>query len=573
MRVARRVRQTGRGYSTGGTDAAYHCQWWEDILKFGSEEQLESSIRMAYQANLGPKLHSPQFAAREVLRYKGSISSALRERRARALSANRSKKVRLLEQANREALNRLAALHQTGASSNQIKAAHEEAEAAEKALNAELKNGPPLLDLQSVNATSVAAKLPSNSVLVEYFVDHEIPLTGAIKPKKLEGSFAAVVIAPGQEPKMVRLSSNEETATLRHMLTGIVKHPPKDTPKTELDERTKACAQALYTAVVAPLESSFPPGTDTLFLSLDSFLHGVPFAALIDQNGKFLCEKYVLQHLVSGRDLLKKPLPSDGSLTAVCFGNPDYFDLAPKNCARPGRPPLAAATENVYLPQLLGSSVEAEVFGELFSHAGWKTRTLEGTAASEKALRTLGSPRILHLATHGFFLRDADGTIQQNLGPTNSPFADSKFRSGFALAGGSTSFSLWRANQVPAFDNDGIFTAVDASQLDLRNTQLVTLSACETNAGLDMPGMGASSLQQSLLQAGTQHVMTTLWSISDLSTIKFMGEFYVQYLKTQNPVTAMNLNQRQLLRDWAEDHGWHFAIRHAAPFVLTSSQR
>lgn len=553
--------------------AAYRCQWWERILKFGSEQQLESSIRLAYSAQLGPELHSPYYAAREVLRYKSSIASALRERQSRALSAAKSNKVKLLLQASTEASNHLATLHHTGVPAEQIKVAYEKAEAAEKALNAELKSGPSVLNLQSITPEVVAAALPAKSVLVEYFAYYETPVVGKAGNKTLPGSFAAIVIAPGQEPKMVQLGSDEEIVTLRHKLIGVIKYPPKDTPQIQLDERTKALVQALYTTVVAPLESSFPKGTDTLFLSPDSFLHDIPFASLVDADGQFLCEKYALQQLTSGRDLLQKPSPKSGPLTAVCFGNPAYFDLTPKNRARPGTPPLAAATENIFLPQLPGTGIEAELFGKLFTQAGWKTRTLEGTAASEKALRTLGSPRILHLATHGFFLRDADGTTKQNLGPTNSPFADSKLRSGFALAGGSTSFSLWRANQVPAFDNDGIFTAVDASQLDLRNTQLVTLSACETNAGLDMPGMGVSSLQQSLLQAGTQHVMTTLWSISDLSTIKFMGEFYVQYLKTQNPVTAMNLNQRQLLRDWAEDHGWHFAIRHAAPFVLTSSQR
>lgn len=552
--------------------AAYRCQWWENLLKFGSEEQLESSILLAYGANLGPKLHSAQYTAREVLRYKGSIASALGERQARALSANQSKKVRQLREVSLNASNHLAALHHAGASGVQVKAAHEKAEVAEKALNAELKSGPPLLGLESVNANSVASKLPSNSVLVEFFVDHEISLTGVAPPKELQGSFAAVVIAPGQEAKMVRLGSGEELAKLRHSLTGIIKYPPKDTPQAQIDESTKARAQALYAAVVAPLESSFPPGTDTLFLSPDSFLHSVPFASLVDQDGKFLCEKYALHHLASGRDLLKKPLPNGGPLTAVCFGNPDYFDLAPKGRSRPGKPPLAAATENIDLPQLPGSGVEAAAFGELFTKAGWKTRILEGSAASEKALRSLNSPTILHLATHGFFLRDSDGTFKQNLGPTNSPYADSKLRSGFALAGGSTSFRLWSENQVAPFENDGIFTAGDASQLDLRNTQLVTLSACETNLGLDMPGMGVSSLQQSLLQAGAQHVMTTMWPISDVSTVKFMDGFYVQYLKTQNPVAAMNVNQRKLLREWVEDHGWHFAIGNGAPFILTSSR-
>ena len=147
----------------------------------------------------------------------------------------------------------------------------------------------------------------------------------------------------------------------------------------------------------------------------------------------------------------------------------------------------------------------------------------EGGAATKRALVNLHAPRVLHVATHGFFLADA---------PTPAPRADPGLilatrsranrvdspllRSGIALAGAN----LHRE------DGDGILTALEVSALDLWGTKLVVLSACETGLGDVTNGEGVYGLRRAIVLAGAESEVMSLWKVNDAATRDLMVAYY-----------------------------------------------
>jgi CHAT domain-containing protein len=99
------------------------------------------------------------------------------------------------------------------------------------------------------------------------------------------------------------------------------------------------------------------------------------------------------------------------------------------------------------------------------------------------------------------------------------------FHSGIVLTGANRSLSAGSTS----FHNDGIVTAFEVMNLDLTNTQLVVLSACETGLGKIENGEGVFGLQRSFMQAGASNVLISLWKVDDEATRDLMIKFY-QYL-------------------------------------------
>jgi CHAT domain-containing protein len=139
------------------------------------------------------------------------------------------------------------------------------------------------------------------------------------------------------------------------------------------------------------------------------------------------------------------------------------------------------------------------------------SRILLGGEASEEAVKAADSPRILHIATHGFFL------------PANADSEeDPMLRSGLLLANAD----LTLAGHAPEQREDGVLTAYEASTLALEGTELVVLSACETGLGDTASGEGIFGLRRAMQVAGAHAVLSALWSVPDRETAELMTLFY-----------------------------------------------
>jgi CHAT domain-containing protein len=224
------------------------------------------------------------------------------------------------------------------------------------------------------------------------------------------------------------------------------------------------------------------------------------------------------------------------------------------------------------LPQLPNTAQEAEYLQAKSSSWHLKPATFTGTEATEAQVKALHSPYILHLATHGFFLPDIQPTNQ-----TRTLQFDQKMpvvlhnpmqRSGLALAGAELTLDAWKRGEVPDTENDGILMADEVALLDLQNTWLVTLSACDTGIGEARAGEGVLGLRRGFIQAGAQNLLMTLWPVSDKWTVDLMKGFYDVAMRTGNAPDALADVQREYLVKLKTEKNLVFAARLAGPFVM-----
>jgi CHAT domain-containing protein len=161
-----------------------------------------------------------------------------------------------------------------------------------------------------------------------------------------------------------------------------------------------------------------------------------------------------------------------------------------------------------------------------------------GIEAEEKAVKHVKNVRILHLATHGFFLEPAKGQDHFQEKNIENPL----LRSGIALAG---------ANQAYRIENeeDGILTAYEVTGMDLSNTELVVLSACETGIGSVRSGEGVFGLRRAFSLAGAKNMLLSLWPVSDDITADQMIRFYQAYKNGTPPLTALREAQLDTIKN------------------------
>lgn len=170
--------------------------------------------------------------------------------------------------------------------------------------------------------------------------------------------------------------------------------------------------------------------------------------------------------------------------------------------------------------------------------------------ASKEGLRAHPSPRILHIATHGFFLPDQYGPLgpgnpkgdlerqatSPGTAPLPRPVENPLLRSGLVLAGANT----WvRGKHPPPEAGDGILTGEDALGLDILSTELVVLSACETGLGDIRSGEGVFGLRRAFLLAGAKTLVMSLWKVPDSETRMLMEEFYSRLLEGRPRLDAL----------------------------------
>ncbi len=199
---------------------------------------------------------------------------------------------------------------------------------------------------------------------------------------------------------------------------------------------------------------------------------------------------------------------------------------------------------------------------ELFNTNKKTTRVITSTAATEESFKHLSghSPTILHLATHGFSLPDAEQKRKDNVNNNENQFtlADNPLlRSGIIMAGANR---VWSGGTPVAGKEDGIVTAYEISNLDLSNTELVVLSACETALG-DIKGTeGVFGLQRAFKLAGVQNMILSLWQVPDRETAELMNLLYTNKLKGMTIYEAFNKAQ-DIMRKKYSPYYW-------AAFVL-----
>ncbi len=404
--------------------------------------------------------------------------------------------------------------------------------------------------------------------------------------------YAALVLRPGwTAPKFIPLFEEKQLDSLlqrnNERKEAYVKqlYSLADRGVTIVGQPKKSLAQLIW----QPLEKDLS-GVTTVYFSPSGLLHRLNFSAIPISADSTLADRYNLVELSSTRQLVVPQKVEAKNNEAQLFGGIQYdMDSTAIFGANAKLDSTAIASRGVpiaigmsfsqtdstlrggiwnYLP---GTEKEVAALEKILQTTGLKTETRRGYAATEEAFKHIGnpqngdfaksphSPRILHLATHGFFFPDPkDTTHRQTLGDREPVFKISDnplIRSGLILAGGNQAWQTGKPLK-PGMD-DGILTAYEISQLDLSNTELVVLSACETGLGDIQGNEGVYGLQRAFKIAGAKYLIMSLWQVPDRQTSLLMTTFYKKWLTDKLPIPeAFRAAQKELRETGLDPYQW-----------------
>ncbi|QQS30005.1 MAG: tetratricopeptide repeat protein [Sphingobacteriales bacterium] len=320
-----------------------------------------------------------------------------------------------------------------------------------------------------------------------------------------------------------------------------------------------------------PLDSLLQ-GANKVYLSLDGIYHKINLETLITPEGKYLGDEKELHLVGSTKDLVKHRKAVTSTLSAVLLGNPAYSADSTTLAITAGQFKNPTTTDaylpdntrsaTYYLKPLPGTQTEIDQIGAVLTQAGYSVKSYSGKEAAEEAVKSANSPRILHLATHGAFLEISDRPEELNRMQfltdmdIKRAIENPLLRSQLYFSGAQETLSgRYPANAT--YDN-GVLTAYEAVNLNLRGTELVVLSACETGLGEVRNGEGVFGLQRAFQVAGAQSVMMSLREVSDAATSLFMNTFYQNFLETGNKRQAFKAAQQTLRKtsDYKHPYYW-----------------
>ena len=379
------------------------------------------------------------------------------------------------------------------------------------------------LDDKPIRFTDIASKLASNEASVELV--HLYKFNGKFTDTVY---YAALVATPkASQPKLVLLKNG------KHLETRYLKYY-RNTIKAKRKDRY---SYKQYWSKIDPLVA----GKNTIYVSPDGVYNQINLNTLQKPDGKFLVDEKSFILLTNSKDLiaLKARKPQTGKKSAVLVGFPDYGGTGK-------------------IPALPGTKKEVTTIEGLLKTSGFSTEKLMEQKASEESVKTISEkkPRILHIATHGFFLKDEQLQGDKLFGiEINKAKEDPLLRSGLMLANSEKTMDNLN-NKENQTQNNGILTAFEAMNMSLENTELVVLSACETGLGDVKAGEGVYGLQRAFQVAGADALIMSLWKVSDDATQKLMSLFYKNWLVMGNKAKAFKKAQLQLKTQFKEPFYW-----------------
>ncbi|MBO3462126.1 CHAT domain-containing protein [Aetokthonos hydrillicola Thurmond2011] len=377
----------------------------------------------------------------------------------------------------------------------------------------------------TLSLESIQKLIPLDAVLIE-LVRYE-PFNPKAAEKKRFGKphYAAYVLASSGEPQAIDLGEAKEIA----QTLEIFRESLRDS-STSI-EQVKHSARDLDKLIMQPVRKLLGNKRQILVCP-DGALNLIPFDALVDENNHYLVENYSFTYLTSGRDLLRlqKQFPSQ---------QPPVIIADPKFAGKPANIRSIDLSQRNF-PPLPGTAKEAEAIAPLFGGI----KPLTGDLATVEAIKQVRRPRILHIATHGFFETAPKAEQNQNTFDDNPMLL-----SGLVLTGVKQ-----KLNQ-----KDGILTALETSILNLMGTKLVVLSACDTGLGRISAGEGIYGLRRALVIAGSESQVISLWKVNDVATKRLMVSYYQRVLGKEGRSKALQQIQLEMLRSKQYQHPYYWA--------------
>jgi CHAT domain-containing protein len=279
----------------------------------------------------------------------------------------------------------------------------------------------------------------------------------------------------------------------------------------------------------------------TIYLSPDGVYNLINLEAIPTPDGKYVIDNSNIVIVSNTKDLYLRKLKSrvQASNTATMFGNPKFY--------------LTAST-NRTIADLPGTEKEVNELQDLLKQKGWKTSEYVELSATEEQVKDLESPKIFHIATHGFYTAAISEDDAKQMTASEAQLTENPLlKTGLLLKGAGDLLAKTKYNYNL---ESGILTAYEAMNLNLDKTDLVVLSACETGLGEVSNGEGVYGLQRAFLVAGAKVLIMSMFKVDDAATQKLILGFYKKWLNTGNLRQSFVESKKELRAEYPEPIFW-----------------
>jgi CHAT domain-containing protein len=283
-------------------------------------------------------------------------------------------------------------------------------------------------------------------------------------------------------------------------------------------------------------------------------LHSITIKTLYkEETQKYLGDEIEVELVTGTKDLLQVKETSLPHKLGFLIGNPSFGGKVDSTTGERNslfNNVLNSIERGDGIAPLPGTEKEVQQIQSLLKTNKWKETTLLNADAKEETLKKMLKPSVLHIATHGFFQSDVEGKLTYDYNPL--------YRSGILLSGAAETLqkkSDLRAN-AQVEKEDGILTAFEALNLNIDNTDLVMLSACETGLGEIRNGEGVFGLQRAFKLAGARTILMSLWKVNDSTTHELMVGFYENWFKGMSKREAFNRAQAFIKINYPHPYYW-----------------
>jgi len=389
---------------------------------------------------------------------------------------------------------------------------------------------------QIYDASAILESLKEGEVLIDFvkFRGYDCHLN---KPCKTQ--YAAYILKKGQSaPEVILYEDLDNLIELKYRRNLYSWN--KKAGKTNLNE-----------LIIEPLKE-YLAEVNTIYIVPTGVLNRINFGAIPFNELEIISDRFLVKQLGTSKGLLRAEKLDYLENDALLLGGISYEleggDMLEQKEVSEDYLEFTEAVRGIrngVWDQLPHTNTEIENISKLLNKEGYKVNVSAELKATEDQFKTLGvskeSPRILHLATHGYFFPDAQSGAKTGFQSSSHPL----IRSGLILAGAN---HVWQGNMPVEGKEDGILTAYEISQMDLSNTELVVLSACETGLGDIEGNEGVYGLQRAFKMAGVKYVMMSLWSVQDKQTKEFMELFYKEWLDNEKSILEAHQATQNAMR-------------------------
>ncbi|MEM7792534.1 MAG: CHAT domain-containing protein [Verrucomicrobiota bacterium] len=410
---------------------------------------------------------------------------------------------------------------------------------------------------------SLRGALRRGEVFIDYFV-YQDPDSGSTR-------YGAAV----HTADTLSVFALDETSIINELVGGFQREVSVILDNRDSDNLS-VISSRLYKRLIRPLFVNLPKSITKVYISPASILWYLPFGALRDSHGDTLVENLGIHLVESGRELFPSQRTwrkTEGSLLVYGLQYMTYDEE--RDCSF-----------GELVTDLAGTDLEGQLVADLLSIPAFEpVKKFSGNLVSEESFDLSWTqrkrkndyipPKVVHLATHGFNLHSLSAVIGSRgvggIARINHSHIlqqeESALFSGLALSGFVDTACDWGDGSLSDYTNDGWLSVAEIENFDLRGTNLVYLSACETGISNTIAPYGTPlSIGRAFRRAGAEHVIISLWSVDDIESVKVAKDFYKSLSDDKDVTEAYEEAIRSCFISVKSDAGWDKAVAWILPF-------